>query len=63
MQIYPPGEEYYMPAAFAVSLAADTAAMDAFSRMTSQEQDEMIFRARAAESKEEIEQLISGMFS
>lgn len=62
MPEYPPDEKYYMPASFAASLATDTSAIDAFSKMTLQEQDELISRARAAESKEEMEQLINCMF-
>jgi uncharacterized protein YdeI (YjbR/CyaY-like superfamily) len=55
-------EKRYMPVSLAASLAADSAARDAFAKMTAQQQDAIICRARAARSREELFHLVSGMY-
>lgn len=51
-----------MPICLAASLAADSAARDAFAKMTAQQQDAIIFLARAVRSRDELFHLVSGMY-
>ncbi len=55
-------EKRYMPVSLAASLAANSAAMNAFAKMTVQQQDAIILQARTARSREELSHLVSCMY-
>lgn len=58
MQMDSTGEKIYMPAAFVLSLTADSDALRAFSQMSPRQQDAVIAGARRLKTQEEMENLL-----